>query len=127
MFSTLPKTNINFWGYIYCVICKYFEFGQVQNFAVWERVNSLPNNRISDLSKFKSFADDKLKVIQIVKFVLDKIEDIVGKKENAGYQHFSFPTMFLKGPFFKVAKSWDCMIRSLKKNYTRVLKRSFSL
>ena len=28
-------------GYIYFVICKFFEFGQVQNVAIWERVNNL--------------------------------------------------------------------------------------
>ena len=36
----------------------------------------------------KAFADDKLKVIQMAKFVLDKTENIEGKEENAGYQHF---------------------------------------
>ena len=46
--------------------------------------NSLPNDKISDQSKLKAFADDKLKVIQMVKSVLDKIENIVGKEENAG-------------------------------------------
>ena len=41
-----------------------------------------------DQSKLKAFADDKLKVIRMAKFVLDKIENIVGKEENAGYQNF---------------------------------------
>ena len=50
--------------------------------------NSLQNDKILDQSKLKAFADDKLKVIQMAKFVLDKIENIVGKEENAGYQHF---------------------------------------
>ena len=36
----------------------------------------------------KAFADDKLKVIQMQKFVPDKTENIEGKEENAGYQHF---------------------------------------
>ena len=51
-------------------------------------INSLPNDKIFDQSKFKAFAEDKLKVIQMAKFVLDKIEKNVGKEENAGYQHF---------------------------------------
>ena len=33
-------------------------------------------------TKFKAFADVKLKVIQMTKFVLDKIEYIVGKEKN---------------------------------------------
>ena len=36
----------------------------------------------------KGFAEDKLKVAQIAKFVLDWVENIVGKGENAGNQHF---------------------------------------
>ena len=43
-----------------------------------------------DFSKLKAFADNKLKVIQIAKFVLDKIENIVGKEENAGYLSIFF-------------------------------------
>ena len=42
-------------------------------------INPLPNNKILDQSKLKPFADDKLKVIQIEFFFLDKIENIVGK------------------------------------------------
>ena len=41
-----------------------------------------------DQFKFRAFADDKLKVLRMAKFVLDKKENIVGKEENAGYQHF---------------------------------------
>ena len=29
MFSTIPKTNISFFSYIYFVVCKCFEFGRV--------------------------------------------------------------------------------------------------
>ena len=35
MFSTLPKTNINFFNHIYFVVCKCFQFWPVQNFVVW--------------------------------------------------------------------------------------------
>ena len=48
-------------------------------------------------SKLKAFADDRLKGIHMAKFVLDKIENIVAKEENAGYQHFLlFPQCFQK-------------------------------
>ena len=49
--------------------------------------NTLPNNKILDHSILNAFADNKLKMIQMAKFVLDKIENIVGKKENAGNQY----------------------------------------
>ena len=52
------------------------------------RVNSLPNDKISDLSRLKAFADDKSNVTQTLKFVLGRVENIVGKGENAGHQHF---------------------------------------
>ena len=36
----------------------------------------------------KPFADDKINVTQKLKFVLGRVENIVGKGENAGNQHF---------------------------------------
>ena len=53
-------------------------------------VNSLPNDKILDLSKFKAFADDKIKILKMMIFVLDRVENTAGKRENAGYQHFLF-------------------------------------
>ena len=41
-----------------------------------------------DLTKLKAFADDKINVAQMMIPVLDSVENIVGKGENAGYQHF---------------------------------------
>ena len=59
--------------------------------------NSLPNGTILALTKFKTFADDKILVTQTLEFVLGGVENIVGKGENAGYQHFLlFPQCFLK-------------------------------
>ena len=51
-------------------------------------MNSLPNDKILDGGKFKAFADIKIKSNKIMIFILDRIENIVGKGENAGYQHF---------------------------------------
>ena len=39
-------------------------------------------------TKFKAFADDKLNVAKIMISVFDRVENIVGKGENAGYQYF---------------------------------------
>ena len=41
-------------------------------FCNWD-FTPIPNNKILDRSKLKASADDKLKVIQMAKFVLDKI------------------------------------------------------
>ena len=60
-------------------------------------INSSPNYTILDQSKLKAIADDTSKVIQMANFVLDRIENIVGKEENAGYQYFLlFPQCFQK-------------------------------
>ena len=43
------------------------------------------------------FAADNLNVAQMYNFVLDAVETIVGKGENAGFQHFLlFPQCFQK-------------------------------
>ena len=46
---------------------------------VWERVNSLPNNKILDWSKFKAHAADKMTVSQNLPFVLGRVENLVRK------------------------------------------------
>ena len=59
------------------------------------RINSLTNDKILDWSKFKAFADDKFDVAKMMISVLYRVENIVGKGENAGYQHFLlFPQCF---------------------------------
>ena len=65
--------------------------------------NSLPNDIFLGCSKLKAFADNKINVNEKLKFVMGRVENIVGKGENAGNQHFLlFPIMFSKGFFFKV-------------------------
>ena len=60
-------------------------------------VNSLPNNKILHRFKLQAFADDKINVTEKFKFVLGRVENILGKGENAGYQHFLlFPQCFQK-------------------------------
>ena len=49
-------------------------------------------------SKLKSFADKQFHVGQMVQQFFDGIENIVGKGENTGYQHFPlFNLVFSKG------------------------------
>ena len=60
--------------------------------------------------KFKAFADNKLNVTKFMISVYDSVENIVGKGENAGYQHFLLsPHCFQKAFFpgwFKVGIVW---------------------
>ena len=73
-------------------------------FQQWDRTkfnfddfNPLPEDKILGLPKLKAFADDKSNVTQNIKVVFHRIENIVGKEENAGYQHFLlFPQCFEK-------------------------------
>ena len=75
--------------------------------------NSLPNNKILDWSKFKAFADDKIKVLKMMIFVFDRVENISEKGENAGYQHLLlFPQCFQRGSLPRVVKSGDCVVKS---------------
>ena len=50
--------------------------------------NSLPNDIFLGCSKLKAFADNKINVNEKLKFVMGRVENIVGKGENAGNQHF---------------------------------------
>ena len=59
--------------------------------------NSLPNDKMLNLSesRLKAFADDELHVTEKLKSALDRVERIVGKGQNAGYQYFGlFPQCF---------------------------------
>ena len=68
-------------------------------------INSLLNNKNFDRSKLKSFADDKLNLNKKSKLVLGRVENIVGKGENTGYQHFLlFQQCFQKASLLKSLK-----------------------
>ena len=59
------------------------------------RYNSFLNNTILDGSKLKAFADGKINLAQIKIYQLDRVENLVGKGENACCQHFLlFPQCF---------------------------------
>ena len=57
------------------------------------------------MSKFKEIADDKIIVTQNLTFTFGRVENIVGKGENAGYQYFLFfPQCFQMLSFDDVLK-----------------------
>ena len=58
--------------------------------------------------------------------VLDRVENIVGKEENAGYQHFLlFPQCFQKPSFIRVVKSQDSVVTSYVKIIEDILNLPF--
>ena len=66
-------------------------------------------------SKFKSLEDDNSNVVKMSKFVFDIVENIVGKGENAGHQHFLlFPRCFQKPSFSGSLKVGDCVVERAK-------------
>ena len=60
--------------------------------------NPLPNNIISAHPKLKALADEKINVTQKLKFVSGRVENILGKGEDAGYQHFLFLPKYFQKP-----------------------------
>ena len=57
------------------------------NAFIMDEFNCLPKDKILIRSSLKKCAD-KMKVAQMTKFVINCLENIVEKGENAGYQHF---------------------------------------
>ena len=41
-----------------------------------------------DMSRFTEFADSGLNVFKLIGFAFERVENIMGKGENDGYQHF---------------------------------------
>ena len=74
--------------------------------------NSVSQDKISDRFKLKRFADNKIDATEKLKFVLERVENIVGKGENAGYQHFLlFPQCFQKTSLSGSLKNRDCVVK----------------
>ena len=62
-------------------------------------LNPLPKDKIWALTKLKAFADDKFSFAKMLISLFVRVENIVGKRENAGYQHFLLlPRCFQKDP-----------------------------
>ena len=75
--------------------------------------NSSPNDKISNWSKLKAFAEEKINVTEKLKFFLGGVENIVGKGENAGNQHsLLYPLCFQKSSFSRSLKVRNCLVKS---------------
>ena len=65
-------------------------------------------------TKFKAIAEYNFNVAKITFTLFDRVENAMGKRENADCQHFLlFPQPFLKPPTLmstvKVLKIWACL------------------
>ena len=85
-----------------------FNLSSVSDFNL-DQINYLPNNKILDSSTLKALQTTKIKALKMTIFVFDRVENIVGKGDNAFYP---FPSMFSKGVLVRVVKSHDCVAKS---------------
>ena len=78
-------------------------------------------------SKLKTFADvTKLALLRYFNLFFERVENIVGKGENAGYQHFLlFPQRFRNASFSAFIKTMDCHI-GMQICFRSSLRRTFS-
>ena len=75
--------------------------------------NPLPNDKVLDMPKLKAFAHYKIDVTKKLKFVLVRVENIVGKGEKWWLPAFSpFSTLFSKGLLYRAVRSRDCVVKS---------------
>ena len=72
---------------------------------------SLQNNKMLNWPILKAFAHNKMNLTKKLKFALRKVENIVGKRENAGNQHFLLSVRFQKPPHSGLLKVGDCVVK----------------
>ena len=58
------------------------------NNALRIRINPLPNNKTMDWSKVEAFPDERINVTKNLDLLWGRVENILGKGQNYGYQHF---------------------------------------
>ena len=82
----------------------------------------IPKTIVEHISKRQNFGRDQIesvsrgqiKCIKMVISVFDRVENIGGKGENAGYHHFSpFPPIFFKKPLTMGSKNHGLFVKWL--------------
>ena len=78
----------------------------------FKEIDSFQSNNSLDSTKLWACGEDKIKVTQAMIYVFGMIENILGKGENACYQHFLlFPTKFSKRGFLRVVKTLGWVVK----------------
>ena len=87
---------------------------------IFQLVNPLPYDKFWDWSISKAFAD-YINITSKQKFFFGLVENIVGKGENAGYQHFLlYPQCFLKASCSQFLKVWIVWQRVKELLFSRI-------
>ena len=82
-----------------------FNFDKAKILSSDKELTLSQTTKILGWSKLEALADNKIKVLKMMTFVYDRAENIVGKGENAGYQHFiHFPQCFQKAFYSRSLK-----------------------
>ena len=93
--------RVNF-SFSHTVSKVFFPTGSSKFINYWSTISSYPNDKILDWSTLKAFADSQIIVSEKLKFVLGRVENIVGKGEKCWFLSFSpFSTMFTKRLLFQ--------------------------
>ena len=91
-----------------------------------KRITSLRNDKDLDWSKLKAFADNRIGVNEMMICLSNRIENIVGKGENAGFQHFLlFPQCFQQTSSLRSSKVgivWERVKIPSNRNFFTVFK-----
>ena len=81
-------------------------------FVLCQRFNSLPKLQTFRLIQIESIRDNKIKVLKMMIFVFDRVENIGAKRRKCWLPAFSpFPSMFSKGLLLRVVKSPNCAVK----------------
>ena len=83
--------------------------------VLWQSL-TLPNDKLLDCSKLKTFADDKIKVFKMMIFVFNGVENIMGLGENAGNLNV-FKKFFTRGRL-KLGLSGRVKLGTIQSNHT---------
>ena len=99
---SLNSCGPNFWSDIWSMFSN--------NNLHQRQVNSFTNNKILDMTKLKTFADDELKVAIMTISLFDRVKNTVGKGEMLVTSIFSLPTGFSKVLSLRVVRCRDCVV-----------------
>ena len=83
--------------------------------------NPFPDDKNLTMCKLKAFAHDKTNVTFMIISAFDKVENIFGKGENAGYQHFLLFPQYFEKAFFPDASKGVIMWERVKTQFQHLL------
>ena len=81
-FSILPKNKFQYSCNIYLAVWSAFNLDLSKNLLFGWELNILPHDKISDLSKFKTHKDDKLRLAKMMKLAFNCVEKWWEKKTS---------------------------------------------